>query len=323
MLSGDPSLRTYNATSSAQKAVTFLCLDFNGKSVTYDFLPPTLCPNGIRAQINFPSCWDGKNVDSTDHKSHVDFLSDGPDSGTCSDPKFSVVLPRIFMEVYWGSNDFDSFRSQAMNSTQPFVFANGDPTGYGYHADFINGWDAGVLQNAVNKCNCNDFGDVSCCVSQGIFGMNKGQQCHITNAIDEQTTGTLLKLPGNNPVQPEGKTAIPFTDNVVPAFISPVFAYTGSTPTATGQIVTAQKTNPAAVVSVVPTISSAPNAPKPISSSSSKGNNVAAVATSTIHTTISPAPTNTLEACGAPKKRGLDYHRHHRRLSHGLFHDNH
>ena len=47
---GDPLLRTYTATS-AQKAVTFLCLDFNGKSVTYNSLPPTLCPSGIRAQI--------------------------------------------------------------------------------------------------------------------------------------------------------------------------------------------------------------------------------------------------------------------------------
>ena len=24
-------------------------------------------------------------------------------------------------QVYWNSNDFDGFRSQAMNSTQPFV----------------------------------------------------------------------------------------------------------------------------------------------------------------------------------------------------------
>lgn len=27
--------------------------------------------------------------------------------------------------------------------------------------DFVNGWDAGVLQKAVNECNCNEFGDVS------------------------------------------------------------------------------------------------------------------------------------------------------------------
>ena len=94
------------------------------------------CPSGIRSQIvcapkmrslvrktqhvvqNFPSCWDGvvcanrpfnayrilkwlsfQNTDSPDHRSHVSFLSAGPDNGTCADPQFPKTLPRIFMEV--------------------------------------------------------------------------------------------------------------------------------------------------------------------------------------------------------------------------------
>jgi len=48
---GNPTLRTFDSSSSAQRAVTFLCLDFNGKSVTYNHLPPTACPSGVRAQI--------------------------------------------------------------------------------------------------------------------------------------------------------------------------------------------------------------------------------------------------------------------------------
>lgn len=111
-------------------------------------------------------------------------------------------LPLLFLfltpwkQVYWATNDFEQMRSQAMNPSQPFVyvinilfmnasktgcsFANGDPTGYGYHAgqdifihlaltgtkcqcpiDFINGWDQGVLQKAVDNCHCNIYGDVS------------------------------------------------------------------------------------------------------------------------------------------------------------------
>ncbi|EDR04025.1 uncharacterized protein LACBIDRAFT_306393 [Laccaria bicolor S238N-H82] len=237
MLSGTPTLRTYDPTSFAQQAVTFLCLNFNGQSTKWNHLPTTSCPSGIRAQINFPSCWDGKNVDSADHKSHVAFLSGGPDSGTCSDPKFPVTLPRIFIEVYWGSQNFDAIRSQAKNSTQPFVYSSGDPTGYGYHADFINGWDAGVLKKAVDGCHCNPYGDPTCCANAGIFTLNQGQSCRITKAIDEQTTGTLLKLPGNNPVQPEGKTAAVYPDTNPPELISPVYAYTGNAPTATGQVV--------------------------------------------------------------------------------------
>ncbi|KAF9449743.1 hypothetical protein P691DRAFT_798995 [Macrolepiota fuliginosa MF-IS2] len=287
---GDPYLRTYDPNSFAQQAVTFLCLDFNGVTTRYNSLPAKSCPSGIRAQINFPSCWDGKNADSSDHKSHVAFLSGGADSGTCSDPKFPVTLPRIFIEVYWASNDFEQMRSQAKDSSQPFVFAHGDPTGYGYHADFINGWDKGVLQNAVDKCHCDIYGDPTCCVNQGIFHMNKGQTCRITKSINEATTGTLPKLPGNNPVQPEGQRATAYTDNNPPELISPVYAYTGDSPAQTGAV---QGYAPTASTPATPVSSSVPapsstNAPasSPASSSVSQQS----------HPSSSSAPSNTVVA---------------------------
>ncbi|KAF8621991.1 hypothetical protein AX15_007345 [Amanita polypyramis BW_CC] len=239
---GDPTLRTYNSNSFAQQAITFLCLDFNGVSTRHNGLPLTSCPSGIRAQINFPSCWDGQNVDSSNHQSHVAFLSEGPDKGTCTDSRYPVTLPRIFMEIYWGTGDFDAFRSQAMNTTQPFVFSYGDRTGYGYHADFINGWEAGVLQNAVNKCHCNEYGDPTCCAQQGIFDLTNGKTCRITPTVDEQVLGTVPKLPGNNPVQEEGTRATMFPAISTPALISPVYAYTGQEPASTGTIVS-QATN--------------------------------------------------------------------------------
>ena len=126
----------YDPTSFAQQAITYLCLNFNGDSPRFNELPRMKCPSGIRSQIvcapkmrslvrktqhvvqNFPSCWDGvvcanrpfnayrilkwlsfQNTDSPDHRSHVSFLSAGPDNGTCADPQFPKTLPRIFMEV--------------------------------------------------------------------------------------------------------------------------------------------------------------------------------------------------------------------------------
>ncbi|KDR78699.1 hypothetical protein GALMADRAFT_64058 [Galerina marginata CBS 339.88] len=287
MLSGDPTLRTYDPNSFAQQAVTFLCLDFNGVSTKHNELPAKECPSGIRAQINFPSCWDGKNLDSADHKSHVAFLSGGPDTGTCSDPNFPVVLPRIFIEVYWGSADFDNVRSQARNTSQPFVYSYGDPTGYGYHADFINGWDAGVLQRAVDQCHCNEFGDATCCVNQGIFDMDQGKSCRITKSIDEQTTGTLLKLPGNNPVQPYGKKATLFVDSVTPPLLSPIYAYTGDSPTATGSDATPAQTNSGVAGTSAATTPATTPASSPAATSS------AAASPSTTPATTSHAPTTT------------------------------
>ncbi|KAJ8461929.1 hypothetical protein ONZ45_g18114 [Pleurotus djamor] len=236
MLSGDPMLRTYDASSHAQQAVTFLCLDFNGVTTRHNEIPAKNCPSGIRSQVNFPSCWDGKNVDSPDHKSHVAYQANGPDSGGCKDPKFPVVLPRIFNEIYWSTNAFDNVRSQAKNPSQPFVFSNGDPTGYGYHGDFFNGWDSGVLQKAVDGCNCNIYGDPTCCGQKGIFTLTKDKKCFITPTVDEPVLGTLPKLPGNNPVQPAGKRATAFPDNTNPPILSPVRAYTNeNSPPAKGQ----------------------------------------------------------------------------------------
>lgn len=266
MISGDPTLRTYTANSYAQQAVTFLCLDFSGTSVRYNQLPTVQCPSGIRAELNFPSCWDGKNLDSHDHKSHVAFPSEGPDKGTCTDPKFPVTLPRIFSEIYFSAQDFDSIRGQAMNPQQPFVFAHGDDTGYGYHGDFYMGWKEGVLQNVIDKCSCTSkaFGDPTCCASQGVYTINKNTNCHITNTWDEQTTGTVPKLPGNNPVQHAGKTATTYPNNYQPPELSPVYAYMGDTAPSQGKIIAAghniavSSPNPSPLVRVA-----APDTPTP------------------------------------------------------------
>ncbi|KAJ7284380.1 hypothetical protein C8J57DRAFT_1288258 [Mycena rebaudengoi] len=237
MLSGTPTLRSYDANSHAQKAITFLCLDFSGTSTTHNSLPTKNCPSGIRAQVNFPSCWDGVNVDSPDHKSHVAYLSNGPDSGTCSDPKYPKTLPRIFMEMYLDTAALYAQRAQAMNPEQPFVYSMGDPTGYGYHADFMMGWDKGVLEKVVDNCHCNNFGDPTCCAEQGLFTFTKGGSCRITRGIDEITTGTIPKLPGNNPVVPENNIAQSLPATVIPPFISPIYAYTGENPPKGGEVV--------------------------------------------------------------------------------------
>ncbi|KAJ3789395.1 hypothetical protein GGU10DRAFT_425661 [Lentinula aff. detonsa] len=239
MLSGDTTLRTLNASSFAQQAITFLCLQFSGTSNRYNELPIGVsCPAGIRSQINFPSCWDGKNIDSEDHKTHVAFLSTGPDNGTCDDPQFPVTLPRIFMEVYWITQDFDDQRDQALTPSQPFVFANGDPTGYGYHADFVNGWEDGVLQKAISGCTCNPYGDPTCCVDAGIFSFNQTKQCYISDTIDEPVLGNLSTLPGANPVQAPCFESYIATST--PPILAPVYTFTAtaSTHLPSGTVVT-------------------------------------------------------------------------------------
>jgi hypothetical protein len=41
------------------------------KTVDSVELPNKSCPGGIRTTIRFPTCWDGVNLDSPDHMTHV------------------------------------------------------------------------------------------------------------------------------------------------------------------------------------------------------------------------------------------------------------
>ena len=84
MIAGDPSRTTYNNSDPSNLAVGFVCLNYAGTSSQSVEFPTTNCVDGLRAQITFPSCWDGKNLDSDDHKSHMSYPEGGqPDNGDC------------------------------------------------------------------------------------------------------------------------------------------------------------------------------------------------------------------------------------------------
>lgn len=82
--------------------------------------------SGLRLQVFFPSCWNGKDLDSADHKSHMAY-PDGVDSGKCPSTH-PVRFISLFYEVMFSVNDF---RDMWYDNKQPFLLANGDPTGFG------------------------------------------------------------------------------------------------------------------------------------------------------------------------------------------------
>ncbi|GAB7352367.1 hypothetical protein MBLNU459_g2805t2 [Dothideomycetes sp. NU459] len=195
MLAGDPFKRN-STTDFASQAISYVCLDYSGTSSTSAGLPNKNCPDGLRAQVFFPSCWDGVNLDSADHKSHMAYPIDGSyDSGRCPSTH-PVHLISIFFEIIYSTGNFGNMW---YGNSQPFVFAQGDPLGYGFHGDFVNGWDVDVLQKAVDTCN-NDSGALSDCDVFEFFTNEESQACIVPPRVHEQVTGVLDSLPGCNPV---------------------------------------------------------------------------------------------------------------------------
>jgi len=212
MLSGDGDRRVYNAGDPDSAAISFVCLDYTTDHTgdpdwaqRNSFFNHN-CPNGMRAQVNFPPCWDGVNVDSDDHQSHMAWPSGGVSGGDCpaSHPKHLVTL---FYEFIFQVHNFPF-----NNGSQPtWVWSNGDATGYGLHADFINGWPSlingtNVLQQAINQCNANNgVGGMlgNCPPFVPYLNLNAANACRPQNAQVAEDIGNghgIKLLPGNNPL---------------------------------------------------------------------------------------------------------------------------
>ncbi|KAI0973903.1 WSC domain-containing protein [Xylaria arbuscula] len=199
MVAGNQDNRNYTDTPE-QRAVSFVCLGTEGPA-TYE-LPNRNCPGGLRTQLIMPACWDGKNLDSPDHKSHMAYPS-GLDNGPCpaSHPKRFIT---VFYEVTWSVDDF---KDMWYGDKQPFVFSHGDPTGYGYHGDFLNGWDIPTLQKAINECTAAS-GNIEECGAFTLRNDDDMKACKVLPRVNETVSGILQALPGCNAVQAGPEPAI-------------------------------------------------------------------------------------------------------------------
>ena len=114
--------------------VNYVCLNYNTVSSQSDSFPNVTCEDGLRAQLSFPSCWDGVNLDSPTHTSHVSYaVTENLNSGPCP-ASHPVRIPALFAEVIWQTSDFPAL----VNGVSPFVWSFTTPTTlvgneYGYH----------------------------------------------------------------------------------------------------------------------------------------------------------------------------------------------
>ncbi|GAA5950018.1 hypothetical protein JCM3765_004166 [Sporobolomyces pararoseus] len=227
MLAGDPFRRTYKQSNEVDQAIGWNCL--GSQSPTRNpWLPRVNCPNGLRGEVRFPSCWDGVNLYKPD-QSHVAY-SRG-ESGPCP-ASHKKRLVTIFFEVFYDVDRFKNDWLKAKNPKSPFVLAQGDPTGYGYHGDFLNGWDVPILQRALDKCDSQTSGNIEECKVLELYDRQKDGYCRKTPDINEVVLGNVKKLPGCNPVTTTSKAAKKASSTCpnlkLPSIFSPPSVYNGS-----------------------------------------------------------------------------------------------
>ncbi|THW52110.1 hypothetical protein D6D17_06542 [Aureobasidium pullulans] len=144
--------------------------------------------------IEFPHCWNGKDFNLNSPYSHVAYPVGDIRNGACPDTH-PIKLPHIFME-----NNYDLSSLQGEFEVDSFVLSNGDPTGFGFHADFYNGWQEGVLPNLLTGSSACDSHDIGDCSGVTFDSSMNWAQCTTTNNFSEDLDGPLSALPGCNPI---------------------------------------------------------------------------------------------------------------------------
>ncbi|GIZ45513.1 hypothetical protein CKM354_000867600 [Cercospora kikuchii] len=149
---------------------------------------------GFAGSLHFPHCWNGKMPKVNDN-SHMAYPEGDVQSGPCPS-SHPTRLPHIFLE-----NFYDLAKVADKIKPNSFSLSQGDPTGYGLHADFFNGWDEGAIPKLFDDCPQPYYGnsDVGTCPSFQGFD-TKNTDCKLTPEFKENVDSPGKYLPGCNPI---------------------------------------------------------------------------------------------------------------------------
>ncbi|KAL1792572.1 hypothetical protein ACET3X_009079 [Alternaria dauci] len=165
------------------------------------------CKYGFASEVTFPSCWNGEKMDPKNPSAHMAYPNGNAGIGieNCPTTHRAARFPTLFIEYWWDVTSFTFGPNEA-----PWILSNGDPTGYGFHGDFMNGWESGVLEKAVSEndgckcgCGCGQAEMEQCFGSENV---NKDSDeswasCSAMETYGGDDGSVLDALPGCNPIQ--------------------------------------------------------------------------------------------------------------------------
>ncbi|KAF2641720.1 hypothetical protein P280DRAFT_424183 [Massarina eburnea CBS 473.64] len=147
----------------------------------------------IRQTIIFPACWDGTNLDSPNHQTHVAYGQGAGASGGGACPStHPVKLPQVMYELMWNVTSFADKSIWPSDGSNPFVYSM-NIGGAAAHGDYVFGWEGDSLQKAMdNNCNLN-----TACPKAGLTTQTDAQYSACTKAqqAPEEVNGWLKEMP--------------------------------------------------------------------------------------------------------------------------------
>lgn len=183
MIVGDA---TYSTREQARefRQLTYTCMESQMSRAPETVGFPTRPCRYIMANHRFPTCWDGVNLDSPNHRDHVAYPESGTfESGGPCPASHPVRLPQILLETIWDTSAFMNAEDWPEDGSQPFVWSNGDSTGFSNHADYMFGWKDDSLQRAMDA---HTYVSAPMLKTQSIAEQNK---CKVRTMVNEDIDG--------------------------------------------------------------------------------------------------------------------------------------
>lgn len=151
-----------NAGDSQPQTHAWYCSVTQGSKPT---TMPTSCPPGedLIGAVYFPTCWDGVNLDSPDHRSHMAYIYYDPNDGQSRCPSTHPVhVPALTEFAVWENPGNISGWSLSSDHMPGMTHARGST----FHADWFGAWD-----------NATELAWIENCI-RGMRNSNSGNLCN-------------------------------------------------------------------------------------------------------------------------------------------------
>jgi Domain of unknown function (DUF1996) len=187
-----------NARATSGQSPSVMFWDCGGGGPQYSSIPQ--CPSGystsLHAEIIFPSCWNGTQLDSPDHMSNMAYAN--PNTGACP-ADHPISLPEVDLSISYydiaGGAQYELSSQLASPSHSPYTM----------HGDFFAAWNPRVQNALVGAC------------------LNAGRGC-----LDVNRDGGQLTAGDNNPItitladySARSKTVVPAPTTPAPSKPAP------------------------------------------------------------------------------------------------------
>ena len=132
LLAGD----AMSTTAQSRRVVWWRCSGPGARSAQRLRTPPRCAARQqLTVNLAFPDCWNGRDLDSADHRSHMRYSR----SGRCP-ATHRYGVPRVVLELTWPTHVGPARLQFASGGWQSV------------HADFWNTWNQRRLRNLVDQC---------------------------------------------------------------------------------------------------------------------------------------------------------------------------